>query len=71
MQVETPETVSFSYNDQWEIPSSSVQCTRLCEIGHGQFGEVWQGLLGNITPVAIKTLKPGIINIYFIFVYFQ
>jgi hypothetical protein len=64
LQFETPETVDFSNNDNWEVPNSSLQCTRIREIGHGQFGEVWQeGLLGNITPVAIKTLKPGILNI--------
>lgn len=28
-------------------------------MGHGQFGEVWEGLWNNTTPVAIKTLKPG------------
>jgi len=66
LQFETPETVDFSNNDNWEVPNSSLQCTRIREIGHGQFGEVWQeGLLGNITPVAIKTLKPGILNIDF------
>jgi hypothetical protein len=67
LQFETPETVDFSNNDNWEVPNSSLQCTRIREIGHGQFGEVWQeGLLGNITPIAIKTLKPGILNIYFL-----
>jgi serine/threonine protein kinase len=29
------------------------------KLGHGQFGEVWEGLWNNTTPVAIKTLKPG------------
>lgn len=28
-------------------------------MGQGQFGEVWEGLWNNTTPVAIKTLKPG------------
>lgn len=52
-------TVGLSYNtkDQWEIPKSSLQ--KLRKIGHGQFGEVWEGLWNNTTPVAIKTLKPG------------
>ncbi len=32
----------------------------LCrKLGHGQFGEVWEGLWNNTTPVAIKTLKTG------------
>ena len=29
------------------------------KLGAGQFGEVWEGLWNNTTPVAIKTLKPG------------
>ncbi|XP_064607028.1 tyrosine-protein kinase Src42A-like isoform X2 [Liolophura sinensis] len=58
-QVEKPQTIGLSYNtsDQWEIPKSSLRLIR--KIGHGQFGEVWEGLWNNTTPVAIKTLKPG------------
>ncbi|KAK6179772.1 hypothetical protein SNE40_012057 [Patella caerulea] len=58
-QVEKPQTVGLSYNtkDQWEIPKNSLKLIR--KIGHGQFGEVWEGLWNNTTPVAIKTLKPG------------
>ncbi|XP_033738390.1 tyrosine-protein kinase Src42A-like [Pecten maximus] len=58
-QIEKPQTVGLSYNtnDQWEIPKSSLKLIR--KIGHGQFGEVWEGLWNNTTPVAIKTLKPG------------
>ncbi len=32
------------------------------KLGHGQFGEVWEGLWNNTTPVAIKTLKPGTVR---------
>lgn len=64
-------TVGLSYNtkDQWEIPKSSLK--KLRKIGHGQFGEVWEGLWNNTTPVAIKTLKPGNIclMVTYLFVY--
>lgn len=58
-QTSKPETVGLSYNtkDQWEIPKSSLRLLR--KIGHGQFGDVYEGLWNNTTPVAIKTLKPG------------
>lgn len=59
LQIEKPQTVGLSYNtkDQWEIPKSSLKLLR--KIGHGQFGEVWEGMWNSTTPVAIKTLKPG------------
>ena len=57
--MEKPQTIGLSYNtaDQWEIPRSSVQMVK--RLGGGQFGEVWEGLWNNTTPVAIKTLKSG------------
>lgn len=59
VSVEKPQTVGLSYNtkDAWEIPKSSLRLSR--KIGHGQFGEVYEGMWNNTTPVAIKTLKPG------------
>jgi fyn-related kinase len=58
-QMEKPQTVGLSYNtrDQWEIPKTSLRFIR--KIGHGQFGEVHEGVWNNTTPVAIKTLKSG------------
>ena len=58
-QVEKPTTADLSHNtrDQWEIERSSLKFVR--KLGHGQFGEVWEGLWNNTTPVAIKTLKTG------------
>jgi len=58
-QLEKPQTFGLSYNtkDQWEIPKSSLRLLR--KIGHGQFGEVYEGLWNNTTKVAVKTLKPG------------
>ena len=43
--------------DPWEIERSSIQLVK--KLGAGQFGEVWQGVWNNTTPVAVKTLKPG------------
>ena len=48
---------SISRADQWEIPRSSLKLLR--KLGQGQFGEVYEGLWNNTTPVAIKTLKPN------------
>lgn len=58
-QVEKPVTEGLSHRtrDQWEIDRSSLKFVR--KLGHGQFGEVWEGLWNNTTPVAIKTLKSG------------
>lgn len=58
-QVEVPAPFDLSYKtvDQWEIDRNSVQLLK--RLGSGQFGEVWEGLWNNTTPVAVKTLKPG------------
>ncbi|KOB74333.1 SRC protein, partial [Operophtera brumata] len=40
--------------------SLSKPCVQFVrKLGHGQFGEVWEGLWNNTTPVAVKTLKSG------------
>ncbi|XP_076364807.1 tyrosine-protein kinase Src42A-like [Tachypleus tridentatus] len=59
IQVEKPTTCDLSHKtrDQWEIERSSLKFIR--KLGQGQFGQVWEGLRNNTTPVAIKTLKPG------------
>ncbi|XP_013187457.2 tyrosine-protein kinase abl-1 isoform X1 [Amyelois transitella] len=59
VQVEKPVTEGLSHRtrDQWEIDRSSLKFVR--KLGHGQFGEVWEGQWNNTTPVAIKTLKSG------------
>ncbi len=58
-QIDKPNTADLAHTtrDQWEIERSSLKFMR--KLGHGQFGEVWEGLWNNTTPVAIKTLKPG------------
>jgi hypothetical protein len=38
------------------------------KLGHGQFGEVWEGLWNKTTPVATKTLKTGKLKLYLTFV---
>jgi len=58
-EVDKPITADLSHTtrDQWEIERTSLKFVR--KLGHGQFGEVWEGLWNNTTPVAIKTLKTG------------
>lgn len=60
--------MSHRTRDQWEIDRSSLKFLR--KLGSGQFGDVWEGLWNNTTPVAIKTLKSGKIFIEF-FVFFS
>lgn len=52
-----PATRGLSYNthDDWEIDKESLKLIR--ELGHGQFGQVYEGLWNDKTPVAIKTFK--------------
>nr|XP_054485104.1 tyrosine-protein kinase FRK [Agelaius phoeniceus] len=59
LKIQTPTTFDLSYKtvDQWEIDRRSLKLVK--KLGSGQFGEVWEGLWNNTTPVAIKTLKPG------------
>ncbi|NXP06642.1 FRK kinase, partial [Thinocorus orbignyianus] len=58
-KVQAPTIFDLSYKtvDQWEIDRQSLKFVK--KLGSGQFGEVWEGLWNNTTPVAIKTLKPG------------
>lgn len=53
----TPRGLSYNTNDDWEIDKKSLTFIR--ELGHGQFGQVFEGLWDDKTPVAIKTLKKG------------
>lgn len=59
VQIEEPTPRGLSYNtrDTWEIDKKSLTFIR--ELGHGQFGQVYEGLWNGTTPVAIKTLKKG------------
>lgn len=58
-KVEKPQPLGLSHRtrDQWEIERTSLKFMK--KLGHGQFGEVWEGMWNNTTPVAIKTLRPG------------
>ena len=47
----------LSHKDQWEIARDSLTMKK--KLGSGQFGEVWEGVWNNQTPVAIKSLKEG------------
>ncbi|CAO1341843.1 unnamed protein product [Diamesa serratosioi] len=59
VQIEKPVTEGLSHRtrDQWEIDRNSLRFVK--KLGSGQFGDVWEGLWNNTTPVAIKTLKSG------------
>uniref|UniRef100_A0A8D0GE01 Tyrosine-protein kinase n=1 Tax=Sphenodon punctatus TaxID=8508 RepID=A0A8D0GE01_SPHPU len=56
-EVPPPFDLSYKTVDHWEIDRNSLQLLK--RLGSGQFGEVWEGLWNNTTPVAVKTLKPG------------
>ncbi|NXU46482.1 FRK kinase, partial [Drymodes brunneopygia] len=58
-KIQIPATYDLSYKtvDEWEIDRQSLKLVK--KLGSGQFGEVWEGLWNNTTPVAIKTLKSG------------
>jgi len=43
-----------------EVEKSSI-CL-VSKLGAGQFGEVWQGVWNDTTPVAVKTIKSGVAN---------
>ena len=62
-QDEKPIVGSLYQNaeDHWEIDRKSLSFVQ--KLGEGHFGVVWLGLLNNTTPVAIKTLKKGIMNL--------
>lgn len=53
----TPRGLSYNTHDDWEIDKKSLEFIR--ELGHGQFGQVFEGRWNDKTPVAIKTLKKG------------
>ncbi|KAI6203479.1 Tyrosine-protein kinase [Aphelenchoides besseyi] len=56
-RLDIPQTTTFTYDDKWEISRSLLQFK--CQIGQGQFGEVWEARYNGTHPVAVKKLKPG------------
>ena len=59
-----PQTAILS-EEPGEIERNSIQLVK--KLGAGKFGEVWQGTWNGTNEVAVKVLKPGIINAYEIF----
>ena len=53
--------LSKSVYKQWKIPRCSLLFHK--QLGRGQLGEVWEAVWNKTTPVAVKTLNPGIINL--------
>ncbi|XP_053315872.1 tyrosine-protein kinase FRK [Spea bombifrons] len=52
-----PPDLCYETADHWEIDRNSLKFLK--RLGHGQFGEVWEGLWSDTISVAIKTLKTG------------
>ena len=59
---EKPQTAGLSReaNEAWEIDRKSIRLVK--KLGAGQFSEVWMGMWNGTTEVAVKTLKPGIMD---------
>ena len=43
--------------DKWEIPRNMIKLKK--KLGHGNFGDVHEGIWNNSIKVAVKTLKQG------------
>ncbi len=58
-QIVKPEPDGLSHNlvDKWEISRREIKLIR--RLGHGQFGDVWEGVWNDNVSVAVKTLKSG------------
>ncbi|CAF3901876.1 unnamed protein product [Rotaria magnacalcarata] len=52
-----PDGLSHNLVDKWEISRRDIKLIR--RLGHGQFGDVWEGVWNDNVAVAVKTLKPG------------
>ncbi|CAF1245233.1 unnamed protein product [Rotaria sordida] len=55
-----PDGLSHNLVDKWEISRRDIKLIR--RLGHGQFGDVWEGVWSDNVSVAVKTLKPGSMN---------
>ncbi|CAF3276669.1 unnamed protein product [Rotaria socialis] len=55
-----PDGLSHNLVDKWEISRRDIKLIR--RLGHGQFGDVWEGVWNENVAVAVKTLKPGSMN---------
>ncbi|CAF4540804.1 unnamed protein product [Rotaria sp. Silwood1] len=55
-----PDGLSHNLVDKWEISRRDIKLIR--RLGHGQFGDVWEGVWNDNVAVAVKTLKPGSMN---------
>ena len=53
-------SLSKEVNEALEIERKSIHFAK--KLGAGQFGEVWVGIWNGTTEVAVKTLKPGVMD---------
>lgn len=55
-----PSVIGFSNKHEWEIDRNTLEFHQ--KLGQGNFSEVWSGLWNDTTPVAIRTLIPGMLK---------
>ena len=62
VMAEKPPTSGLSKqaNKEWDIDRREIRLYK--KLGAGQFAEVWEGLWNEKMPVAVKTIKPGLVN---------
>ena len=58
--IKQPPVIGFPNIYEWEIDRNSLEFHK--KLGQGNFSEVWSGFWNGAIPVAVKTLKPGMLK---------